>query len=425
MKAGGGPSKKNSMSISSLCSSGTPSGSDAVWGRPDARYGSELPRLLYVASTKSQGGIETHSVEIAAALASCGVSIRFACHPDGFVESWCRKAGLPTSAFRVRNSGDLGAAVRLAQIIRAQRSDIVHVHSRRDYVVGVLGVALARRILRRRVGLILHAHMVRPLGSHSRLSGRFFEWGTDAVAAVSGTVCDYLRRDHQFNPALVHFIPNGVPIEQFARPGSLEAARQRTQARLKLQLPEGALVLGMIGRLDAKGQRQLFKVIPALLPLCPTLRIVLVGSEGKPGEQAALTAQARAGGFDDRVIFTGPSPDVPALLTAFDVLVHLPTDEAFGLALAEGMAAGLPTVATAIGGCREVVRDGVTGRLVAPGDLDALSGALRELLDPAFGQERRAEMGGAGFRVVRSEFSQELQIKRLLALYREICPTLC
>ncbi len=380
------------------------------------------PRLLYVASTKSQGGIETHSVEMAEALLGRGVSIRFACHPDGFVESWCRTLGLPTSEFCVLNSGDICAARRLAQIIRRERIDIVHVHSRRDYVAGVLGVALARRFLRRPVRLVLHAHMVRPLGEHPRLSGRFFEWGTDAVAAVSGAVRDYLRHAHQFNPALVHLIPNGVKMDRFALPGSPGAARQRETMRQSLELPQEAVVLGMVGRLDAKGQRQLFEVLPALLPLCPNLWVVLVGSEGKPGEEAQLTAQAQAGGFKYRVLFTGPRLDIPTLLPAFDLLVHLPTDEAFGLALAEAMAAGLPTVATAIGGCREVVRDGITGRLVTPGDPILLLEALTWLLEPELGPERRAEMGAAGRAVVQSEFTQDVQIERLLTLYRELCP---
>lgn len=380
------------------------------------------PRLLYVASTKSQGGIETHSVEMAEALHRRGVSVQFACQPGGFVESWCRTIGVPTAEFCVLNSGDICAAWRLAQIIRRKRIDIVHVHSRRDYVAGVLGAALARHLLRRPVRLVLHAHMVRPLGEPSRLSGRFFEWGTDAVAAVSSAVCDDLRRVHQFNPALVHLIPNGVRMDRFAVPGSPEAVSQRAAVRQDLGIPPKAVVLGMIGRLDAKGQRELFGVIPALLPLCPHLRVVLVGSEGQTGEEAALTAQAQDGGFKNRVIFTGPRADVPSLLTAFDLLVHLPADEAFGLALAEGMAAGLPTVATGIGGCREVVRDGLTGRLVKPGDPDALLAALTWLLDPACGPERRAEMGAAGRAVVQNEFTQDVQIERLLTLYRELCP---
>ena len=403
------------MSISSLCKSGTPSVNDPFLDGPD-------PRLLFVATTKSHGGVETHSVGIAAALHRIGVSVQFACRPDEFIDVQCRRAGIPAAALRVRNSGDLGAALRLAQIIQAGQIDIVHVHSRRDYLVGVIGAALAGRLRKRRVGVVLHAHLLRPLGGSNGVSRRFFAEGADAVVAVSGAVYGRLRRDFPRFPDFVRLIPNGVEMEQFTRPGTADAAAQRAQARQSLGLPGDALVLGMVGRLDAKGQRQLLSVLPRLRAYCPSLCAVFIGSEGKPGEQAALTALAKGGGFNDRVVFTGPRPDVPALLPALDVLVHLPTDEAFGLALAEGMASGLPTVATDIGGCREVVRDGLSGALVPPGDPDALLGALCTLLDPTLGAARRAEMGAAGRAVVQAEFSQTLQITRLRGLYREICP---
>ncbi len=423
------------MNTSSLCRSGTPSVSDsrpsvsdsrpstssAVLERPAAPEQAKF-RLLHIASTKSQGGIERHSVELAAALAERGAAVRFACAPGSFVEAWCREAGLSTAPLRVRNSGDLGAAWRLAKLIRAERIDIVHAHSRRDYVVAVLGAALARTLLRWDPALVLHAHMVRPLGEPAQLSGRFFEWGADAVAAVSGAVCGVLRRTHGFNSAFVHLIPNGIPLDKFARPGSDEAVQQRALMRQSFGIPHEALVLGMIGRLDAKGQKQLLNAVPDLRKTCPNLWIVLVGSEGKPGEQASLTAQAEAGGFRGRVVFTGPRTDVPRLLAAFDVLVHLPADEAFGLALAEAMAAGLPTVATAIGGCREVVQDGITGLLVPLQDPAALLDGLRRLLEPVQGPGLRAALGDCGHMIAEESFSQEVQLDRLESLYREVCP---
>ncbi len=399
-----------------------PSASDGVLERPAGAGGSPLPRLLYVASTKSQGGIERHSVEMAAALGEHGASVRFACVPGGFVEAWCRDADLPVSPLRVRNSGDFVAAWRLAKVIQSERIGVVHAHSRRDYVVAVLGVALARRLLRRRVALVLHAHMVRPLGASVKFSRWFFAWGADAVAAVSATVRGRLLAEDGFLPSFVRLIPNSVDLDKFARPGSPEAARRRTQARRSLDIPEGALVLGMIGRLDAKGQKQLLDAVPEILSFCPGLRVVLVGSEGRPDEQAALAAQAKAGSFADRLMFTGPRTDIPFLLPAFDVLIHLPSDEAFGLALAEAMAVGLPTVATAIGGCREVVQDGVTGLLVPPGDRAALVTALRRQLDPVQGPQLRTALGRCGRQVVQERFSQEVQLERLESLYHELSP---
>ena len=381
-----------------------------------APVGQAIPRVLFLASTVSQGGIERHSVELAAALRGRGVPLTFGCPPGSHLDIWCRERGIPTLPFQVRNSGDLAAARHLARLTRAHGIDIVHAHSRRDYVVAVFGLKLARR-----ARLVLHAHMVRPLGEPPRLAGIFFAWGVDAVVAVSGTVCDRLRHDHRFSPALVHLIYNGVSLTDMAAPGSPEARAQRRQTRQDWDIPDDALVLGMIGRLDAKGQAGLLSVIPSLAREHAALHVVLIGSEGEPGERARLTAQAEAAGLADRLHFTGPREDVPALLPALDVLVHLPRDESFGLALAEAMAAGLPTVATNIGGCREVVRDRVTGLLVPPGDAPALSGALEWLLDPSDGAARRAAFGGAGRRVVVKDFSRERQLDLLQALYSEIC----
>ncbi len=379
------------------------------------------PRLLYVASTKSQGGIEKHSVELAAELRARGHAIQFACPPGSHLDRWSRERAVPTLAFRVRNSGDLGAAVRLAQLIRAEQIDIVHAHSRRDYVIAVLGVALARRLAHRRVGLVLHAHMIRLLGSPAHLSGRFFAWGADAVAAVSGAVCDLLRAGHHFSPAFVHLIYNGVSLKDFADPDSAEQGNRRARARRHWEIPADALVVGMVGRLDAKGQAHLLAVAPEMLQEHPSLRFVLIGSEGLPGEQQRLEAQAERGGFRDRLLLTGPREDIPRLLPALDILVHLPKDESFGLALAEAMAAGLPTIASRIGGCREVVQSNVTGLLIPLGDAEALREALRFLLDCEEGPLRRAEMGRQGRLAVGQNFSLDRQIECLLALYRNVC----
>jgi len=386
---------------------------------PSASDGSiaPFPRVLFVTSTRSQGGIERHSVALAVALAARGVAVEYACPPDSFLASACRERGIPTLPFKVRNSGDARAALSLARILRRRRIEIVHAHSRRDYVIAVLAVALARASSHQ-VRLVLHAHMIRPLGEPARLSDGFFRWGADAVVAVSQAVADQLGGGP--GPP-IHLITNGVNLAAFAPPGSPASRAQRNTARQAWGIAPDTPTLGMVGRLDAKGQAALLDALPTLAARLPTLRAVLIGAEGSEGARAKLTALAASAGVADRVVLLGARADVPSLLPGLDVLVHLPLDEAFGLALAEAMAAGLPTVATDIGGCREVVRDGVTGLLVPPGDTPALVAALLRLLDPTDGEELRTQMGRAGRKVVEQEYAQDVQIDRLLTLYRALC----
>lgn len=364
--------------------------------------------------------MERYSVRMAAELHRRGHPLLFACLPGEIIDRRCREGGVPTRLVAVRNSGDLRAARRLADLIAAEDIDLVHVHSRRDYVPAVLAVALARRRRRRRSPrLVLHAHMLRALGEPPGLSGRLFTWAADAVIAVSAVVREHLLREHGLAPSFVRLLHNGVDVEAFAPRDSPEAQASRAARRGAWGIPADALVIGMVGRLDAKGQASLLQAAPALVAGFPALRFVFVGAEGEPGEQRRLQDMAVGGGFADRLVFTGPCENVPALLPALDALAHLPTDEAFGLALLEAMAAGLPTVATDIGGCREVVRDGVTGALVTPGDTAALTDALSSLLSQP---ERRRLWGDAGRLVAERDFDFARQMDRLEMLYAGLHP---
>ena len=175
-------------------------------------------------------------------------------------------------------------------------------------------------------------------------------------------------------------IYNGVDVDDFALPGTAQAAQWREEMRGRWGVPAQAPVIGMVGRLNAKGQDALLAVLPRLKARFSDLRLVFVGPDGLPGDHQRLLLAAQVLGLAASVVLPGLEDNIPAAMAAFDVLAHLPTDELFGLALAEAMAAGLPTVATAIGGCAEVVRANETGLLVPPGDAAALTAALSLLL---------------------------------------------
>ena len=371
-------------------------------------------RVLFVATSGGEGGIERYSVRMATKLRARGVSVSYACRPNGFLEALCAAHGIPTVGWEVRNSGDVRASFALARILREQKTEIVHVHSRRDYVPALLGAALARP----RPKALLHAHLIRRLGEPPRLAGKFFAWGADGVVAVSEAVRARLQQEHGFAPGFIQLIPNGVDVAAFATVDSADGQRRRAAQRQAWGVPEGALVVGMMGRLNAKGQEALLAVAPEIARQYSGVWFVLVGPEGTAGDRGRLLAHSA--GLAGRVVLPGMTEDVPAVMAGFDVLAHLPSDESFGLALAEAMAAGLPTVATNIGGCREVVQDGVTGMLVPLDDAPALTGALACLLDPQAGPERRARLGAAGRARVLAEFSLDRQVQRLQELYRQV-----
>jgi len=148
--------------------------------------------------------------------------------------------------------------------------------------------------------------------------------------------------------------------------------------------PGDGPVVGFVGRIEPrKGPRTLVEAAPLLRERLPGVRVVIVGDDPYNSDPAYLAA-VRA---STEVEHYGWAQNAPGLMRHLDVLVAPSTEEPFGTVAAEAMAVGTPVVASRVDGLRDVVEDGVTGRLVPPGDPRALSAAILDVL------ERRDEMG--------------------------------
>jgi len=199
-------------------------------------------------------------------------------------------------------------------------------------------------------------------------------------------------------------IRHGVPAERtrllynsIVAP-ELPASRDAAQSALRAEfgLPNDALVVGIVARLfENKGQVELLEAMLPILRRDRRVHLLLVGSEyPKPhGLTERLTETARASGVLPQVHLPGYRGDVPRILDGLDVFAHPSRSEPFSLAILEAMAHELPVVAWREGGPAEIIVDGQTGILVAPMDIDGLTGALDGLLGDG---ARRAAMGQAG-----------------------------
>ncbi|MET7570761.1 glycosyltransferase [Streptomyces sp. NPDC005492] len=257
--------------------------------------------------------------------------------------------GLTADGVRVIHLGmtgnrDLAALPRLVRIIRTGGYDLVHTHLYRACVYGRLAARIA--------GVKAVVATEHSLGD-SQMEGRRLSAGVRALylaserlgrstVAVSPTVAERLKRWGVPGPR-IEVVPNGIDLDRFRFDPV-----QRLRTRQRLGLPEGAYVVGGIGRLAA-GKR--FDVlIRALTQLPSDYWLLLVG--GGP-EENLLRRTAHDCGVADRVLFTGerpyvpdgsPGPDLPSLTAAMDLLASPCPEEAFGLAVVEGLAAGLPVL---------------------------------------------------------------------------------
>ena len=183
----------------------------------------------------------------------------------------------------------------------------------------------------------------------------------------------------------------------------------------------GPVRVGIVGRLAPwKGQHVFLEAAAHLLAAGHDVRFLIVGAAlfGEDDYEAKLRRQAEEGGATDRVEFLGFRPDVAAILGGIDILVHASTTpEPFGQVVIEGMAEGLPVVATDGGGVREIITHGENGLLVPMGDAGALAAALEHLLRHPAEAHR---LGAAGYLHVRQHFTADQSARRVEKVYGDV-----
>jgi glycosyltransferase involved in cell wall biosynthesis len=300
-------------------------------------------------------------------------------------------------------------------------------------LAGARGVPALVRLLRRERPEVFHAHMSSPVACKWALAAavaarvpavlgtvqvggyeppdRSAHWqlralarGVDRYLAVSREIADELVERLGWPAAKIEVVYNAVDL-----------------ARIEVEAPpgmrgelggggQGPLVLTP-ARLDAqKGHRTLFEAIPQV----PDATFVLAGEGPERERLEALAAQL---GISDRVRFLGRREDVPELLAACDVFALPSLYEGSSLAVLEAMAAGIPIVSSAIGGTEELVEDGRSGLLVAPGDAEALAAALRRVLgDPGL----RKSLAGHARERVEAGLTREATADQVTGVYREL-----
>jgi glycosyltransferase involved in cell wall biosynthesis len=225
--------------------------------------------------------------------------------------------------------------------------------------------------------------------AHSTNAGKHFG-GADQIIAVSKAVADFLEaRGYDRERILV--VHNGVP--------DIRVIPTARSLRQKLGVPPDSPLIGLVGRFICdKGQDI---AIEALSRLSVPAHLALIGDPATPwGRDMRLRSQSAPG--RDRIHFVGFRDDAREQLADLDLLVAPSRREALSLTLIEAAAAGVPVVASRVGGIPEVVLDGQTGILVAPEDPTGLARAIESLItDPAL----RMRLGQAARRRYEDHFS--------------------
>lgn len=275
---------------------------------------------------------------------------------------------------------------------------------------GVVMAAVAGRLAR--VPIIIGEETSDPAGRRwtGHLYYRLLASLTDQMVAVSPAVAHYLTADLHIAAGKVRTIHNGVYEPPPAGPNEVQRVRE------EFGLCPQSFVVGCVGRLVDSHKRISDAIVAMQLirSTCPDARLLVIG-DGP--DRAMLENYATSLGVASTVVFAGFQPRTRPFFEVMDMLLHPAGSEAFGLVLVEAMYAGLPVVATNVGGIPAVVMDGRTGFLVRPRQPEELADRILQLQrDPAL----RKRMGAAGLEHAREQFSEERYVGEVRAMYEEL-----
>ncbi|HWP18000.1 MAG TPA: glycosyltransferase [Burkholderiaceae bacterium] len=350
-------------------------------------YGGALQVVFLLGGLREQGGAHILACPVGSAIAEAAQGVATRVHE-----------------IEMRGDADVGMVGRLRRLIRQERPDLVHLHSRRGS--DVWGAIAARLegvpvVLSRRVDNPEPRWLV-PL--KYRLYHR--------VITISEGIREVLLRQGvpQDKVVCVH---SAVDTQRY-EPG----CQDRAWFREEFGVREGELTLAMAAQfIPRKGHHTLIEALPAVLATQPNVRVLLFGQGPKEGEIRNLAKQKQ---LEDRIVFAGFRRDLHRVLPCVDVMVHPASMEGLGVALLQAAACGVPIVAGRAGGIPEIVRPGVNGELVSPEDPAALAAALLPLLRD---EMLRLRYGSAGRKLVVSEFSIPAMVAGNASVYQEVQST--
>jgi glycosyltransferase involved in cell wall biosynthesis len=361
-------------------------------------------RLLWLIDSLHVGGAEALAVPFATRTRHDLTVACLTTSRENIVEHELRRRGVKTVNLEARNLRDRTAFRRLEALVREQQFDLIHAH--------LTYSAIWSALLTRRTGIpsVVSLHVtpaatkdqesstVRRVGVEAK--DRLMRFAVNRWSKAIITVSAGLRDAYGtgLDARKVRVVHNGIDVERF------RADRAATRARLERDfgIPAGARIAVTVAVLRAgKGIEVLLDAVPNV----PDTVFLIVGDGPKREEWQSRSPT-------DRVRWAGYRTDVHSILAGCDVFVHPSLDDAFPTVLLEAMAAGLPVVASRVGGIPEIVVDGVTGRLVPPGDANALAKAIQ--------QDGLRAMGEAACQRAEREFSTEAWMARLESVYAEV-----
>ena len=326
-------------------------------------------KLIHAVFSLDTGGLEKLLVEMLKRLDRDFFDVSVYClTEEGAVSKEIERLGLKIRYFNKQDGICYKLPFKIARFLKAEKADLIHTHDSSANFYGGIAARLAG------VNVILNTEHggIYFESNRKKAINRFLTALNTKQICVSESIKKDLESMKVSNRRLIT-INNGIDLKIF------EPAVDKLYKRKSMGVRENDFVITNVGRFSReKNQRLLLDAAQDILEVIPNAKIVFVG-DGELKEQ--LEDKAKAKGLAGRVFFLGTRNDVPEILKASDCFVNCSVSESFGLAIVEAMAAGMPVIATDVGGVKEIITNNETGILIKADDKEALIKAVLRIRD--------------------------------------------
>jgi glycosyltransferase involved in cell wall biosynthesis len=338
-------------------------------------------------------------------------------HVEALAARGIRHVPLRHATRAIAHTQDAQAVAELVSVFRRLRPDIVHTHNPKPGVYGRVAARVARVPV---VVNTVHGLYAQP---EDRIVRRAAVYGMERLAAFCSDA-ELVQNPEDvetlarlgISRSKLTLLGNGIDLARFD-PASVAAPDVRAARAEMGACGADDVVVGLVGRLvREKGYGEVFEAAHQLYERAPQLRFAVIGGDDQQKDDA-LDASDRARARAAGVRFLGGRTDMARLYAAMDIHVLASHREGFPRSPMEAAAMGVPVVVTNVRGCRQVVDDGVTGRLVPVRDSRALAAAINDLAGDA---DARRRMGAAGREKALREFDDRRCIAITLDTYERL-----
>lgn len=369
---------------------------------------SKIPRIIYFQQNLALGACEDYFYLLMEGIDKKKFDLTFFCPEDAVLSPLTAKVeGLKIKVYRYSpGKNNYLLILRLWRLFRKFKPDIIHFND--PCLNGIIAGRLAG------VAALIMTHHTPELNRRYNFKGRFIEriafrhcklffLFTSEYDRKTG-----IRKD-KILPKRSFVIACGLPPERF------NDRYDKKEIYEEFSINEGYHLVGNIARLSIqKGQQYLIEAAALVIKQIKSIKFFIVG-EGELEEK--LIALVKEKGLEDYFVFTGYRNDIPRMLSVFEILVMPSLFEGFSYATVEAQAAGVPVIATAVGGMRHSVTHGKTGLLIPPADPEALAEAILWMVEHP---EETSQMGLAGKRRFNELFTTQRMIKETEEAYNTL-----